>query len=159
MEGNFLGDQHSRFDVVTYNLLKELSEELFGMDELTHNADSPALDPDAIFEAPMSARLVEEFDSGRASSDIMGICAELTDGALCLLLHVSFSDPEVYRLCRKAAVSNWEWMELDSARASLHFRSVDELMQEPQALSRLAPSSKAALELFLRKCKSEEAAK
>ncbi|WP_028708390.1 hypothetical protein [Propionicicella superfundia] len=152
LESNVKAGQASRFDVLTYNFLKEFMEEMFGYEPLIHEADSGRLDPDAIFGNPMGELLLAQFADGRARLEIAGISGELTDGTLTILLDARFTDPEFYLAVRRAAKPNFEWRADGDSREPIVFHDAGDLLSgRSQVLGRLTPSSFIALELWARR--------
>ena len=151
LEPNTKGIAFSRFDLLKYNFLKEFVEEMYGMSEAEHNADSGRLHPDSIFETAEGTRLCAEFDDGRATLLVTGISGELTDGSLTLSLLAEFSSEEFFEEVLQAARPSWEWQPIPGSHQHVQFYPLSALKGEAGAiqLSSLAHSAAFSLDRAL----------
>lgn len=109
IEPNFSGAETSRFGVVVYNVLKEILEEVFGVDEIKLSNNRPqAPHPDWIFTTEAGERLVAELDEGRLSLSCTGACVDLTDGSLILAVTAHFRDPAFLARLKLEARGSYE---------------------------------------------------
>lgn len=151
LEPNIKGVAVSRFDLITYNFLKEFLEEVYGLREAEHAADSGRLHPDSIFETAQAARLCAEFDEGRARLLVTGISGELTDGSLAISLLAEFSSEEFFPEVLKAARPSWEWQAAPGSDQHIQFYPLGALREaaETSVLSGLAHSAVFSLDRAL----------
>ena len=141
IEPNFSGTETSRYGVVTYNVLKEILEEFFGVEEIKYNNDKPhAPHPDWIFSTGSGETLVAELHSGRLLLSCDGACIDLSDGGLILAVTAHFLDPAFLERLKVQARGSEEASWVDGRRFEFLKLSGSEL-EELMDLNRMISSS------------------
>lgn len=146
IEPNFSGTETSRYGVVVYNVLKEILEEFFGLDEVKYNNDQPrAAHPDWVFATNEGKALITELQSGRLQLHCDGACIDLTDGGLVLAVTAHFLDERFIERLKLEARGGEEASWVDGRRFEF-FRLSDPRLELLMDVNQMISSSVFSLD-------------